>query len=157
MRFIVFFLLVFLAAFPSCEGDQGPVGPEGPEGPPGSGVGYSNDPSAGFGWGGTWTDAATVTFDVTEAQSTVFFSATVNVWGTGAACKTAVRLSFDGAADDKTMIMVDVPVTASGNNGASVATTAMKILPQGSHTVTLQRSGCSFSQHPHVNVIVLGD
>lgn len=157
MRTALFLLIVFLVAFPSCEGDEGPVGPTGPEGPPGSGAGYTNDPSLGYSWGGTWTDAANVTFDVTEEQSTVFFLATVNVWGPGSACKSAVRLSFDGTADDKTMIMVDIPTATGGNNGASVATSAMKVFAQGSHTVTLQRSGCAFSVHPHINVIVLGN
>ena len=83
--------------------------------------------------------------------------ATDNVWGTGAACKFAVRLTFDGVADDKTMIMVDNPVAAAGNNGASVSTSAMKVLSAGTHTVTLERSGCSTDMHPHLNVIVLGN
>lgn len=142
---------------PSCEGEEGPVGPEGPEGVPGSGIGYTNDPRAGFGSGLTFVEAASVTFEITEDQSNVFFLATENVWGSGAACKCVVRLAFDGVADDKTMILVDVPVTASGNNGASVTTSAMKVLSQGTHTVTLERGGCSLDVHPHLNVIILGN
>jgi len=160
LKTLPFLLLLFLVAFPSCEGDQGPVGPEGPDGPegtPGSGIGYTNEPQAGFGWGGTFVEAASVTFDITETESTVFFLATENVWGSGAACKFAVRLVFDGVVDDKTLIMVDNPVTTAGNNGASVSTSAMKVFDAGTHTVTLERSGCSFDMHPHLNVIVLGN
>ena len=160
MKAVPFLLLFFLAALISCEGDQGPAGPQGPEGPigaPGSGIGYTNDPSLGFGWGGAFVDVASVTFEITETESNVFFLATENVWGTGAACKFAVRLSFDGVADDETLIMVDNPATGSGNNGSSVSTSAMKIFDQGTHTVTLERSGCSFDKHPHINVIVLGN
>jgi len=79
------------------------------------------------------------------------------VWGSGAACKFAVRLVFDGVADDKTLIMAENPVTTAGNNGASVSTSAMKVLDAGTHTVTLERSGCSIDKHPHLNVIVLGN
>jgi len=159
LKTLPFLLLIFLVAFPSCEGDQGPVGPEGPEGiegVPGIGTGYSNDPQVGFSWGHSFEEAASVTFEITET-STVFLIATENVWGSGAACKFAVRLVFDGTADDKTMIMVDNPVTTADNNGASVSTSAMKVLDAGSHTVTLERSGCSFDKHPHINVIVLGN
>lgn len=157
MKTLLFLLLIFLVAFPSCEGDQGPVGPEGPDGAAGSGIGFTNDPSIGFSWGHSFQEAASVTFDITEEESTVFFIATENVWGPGAACKFAVRLVFDGVADNKTLIMVDNPVTTSGNNGASVSTSAMKVFGQGTHTVTLERSGCSFDKHPHINVIVLGN
>lgn len=160
---LLFLLMIFLVAFPACEGDQGPTGPEGPEGPEGlegaagSGIGYTNDPSIGFSWGHSFVEAASVTFDITEEESTVFFIATENVWGSGAACKFAVRLVFDGVADDKTLIMAENPVTAAGNNGVSVSTSAMKVLSAGTHTVTLERSGCSFDKHPHINVIVLGN
>ena len=159
MKTLLFLLLIFLVAFPSCEGDQGPVGPEGPEGvegTPGSGTGYTNDPQVGFSWGHSFEEAASVTFELTET-STVFFLATENVWGSGAACKFAVRLVFDGVADDNTVIMTEIPVTAAGNNGAAVSTSAMKVLSAGSHTVALERSGCSFDKHPHLNVIVLGN
>lgn len=163
MKNLAFLLLIFLVAFPSCEGDQGPVGPDGAEGPegiegePGSGIGYTNDPQVGYGWGDDFVEVATVTFEVPDDQTTVFFLATDNVWGTGAACKFAVRLVFDGVADDKTMIMVNNPVGTGGNNGASVSTSAMKVLDAGSHTVTLERDGCMTDKHPHLNVIVLGN
>ncbi len=160
MKTLLFLLLIFLVAFPSCEGDQGPTGPEGPEGPDGaagSGIGFTNDPSVGFSWGHSFVEAASVTFEITEEESTVIFIATESVWGTGAACKFVVRLVFDGTADDNTLIMVDNPVTTSGNNGASVSTSAMKVLSQGTHTVALERSGCSLDKHPHLNVIVLGN
>ena len=81
MKTLPFLLLIFLVAFPSCEGDQGPVGPEGPDGPegtPGSGIGYTNDPQVGFGWGHSFVEATSVTFEITET-STVFFLATENV------------------------------------------------------------------------------
>ncbi len=163
MKTLLFLLLVFLVAFPSCEGDQGPVGPDGPEGTTGtdgtdgSGIGYTNIlPTPNWGWGGTFEEAASVTFELTET-STVFVLATDNVWGTGAACLFAVRLVFDGTADDKTMIMVDNPVASGGNNGSSVSTSAMKSLGAGTHTVTLERSGCGFDKNPHLNIIVLGN
>lgn len=159
MKTLSFLLLIFLVAFPSCEGDQGPVGPEGPEGVegvPGSGIGYTNDPSLGFGWGHSFVEAASVTFELTET-STVFFLATNNVWGSGAACKFAVRLVFDGTADDKTLIIAENPVTSIGNNAAAVSTSAMKVLSAGTHTVTLERDGCILDMHPHLNVIVLGN
>jgi hypothetical protein len=163
LKHLLYLTLIFLMVLTSCEGDQGPVGPEGPEGPegiegePGSGIGYTNDPQVGYGWGGDFVEAASVTFDVQEDGTTVFFVATDNVWGTGAACKCAVRMAFDGVADDKTMIMVDIPTATSSNNGASVSTSAMKVLDAGSHTVRLERSGCMTDKHPHINVIVLGN
>jgi hypothetical protein len=157
LKTLLFLLLIFLVAFPSCEGDQGPVGPEGPDGAVGSGIGFTNDPSIGFSWSHSYQEAASVTFEITETESNVFFLATENVWGLGAACKFAVRLSFDGTADDKTLVMVNIPVTSAGNNGASVSTSAMKVFGQGTHTVTLERSGCSLDKHPHINVIILGN
>jgi hypothetical protein len=158
LKALLLLLLVFLISFPSCEGDQGPVGPEGPQGESGSGIGYTNDPYLGYGWGGDFVEVATVTFEITEAQSTVFILATDNVWSAGGtACKCAVRLSFDGAADDKTMHMIDIPNTSGSNNGASVSTSAMKTFSEGSHTVTLERSGCMTDKHPHINVIVLNN
>jgi len=160
LKTLPFLLLIFLAASPSCEGDQGPVGPEGPEGVegvPGIGTGYTNDPQLGYGWGVTFETAASVTFEITEDGTTVFFLATDNVWGTGAACKFAVRLVFDGVADDKTLIIANNPVSSIGNNGASVSTSAMKVFDAGTHTVTLERDGCMIDMHPHLNVIVLGN
>lgn len=157
MRTLAFILLVFLVAFPSCEGEDGPVGPEGPPGVPGSGIGYSNDPSLGMSWSGTFVEAASVTFEITEEQSTVFFLATNNVWGPGTPCVFVIRLAFDGVADDKTLVYVDNPVAAVGSNGASVTTSTMKVFARGTHTVTLQRSGCSLDKHPHLNVIILGN
>lgn len=138
-------------------GDQGPIGPEGP---PGSGVGFHNTPTPGYGWGGTFTSAASVDFEVTETQSLVYFQADVGVWnypGT-AACKAAIRLTFDGAADDVTLASLDLPATTlGGNNLGMLMTSAMKTFSQGTHTVSLERSGCSFSKHPHLNVIVLSN
>ncbi|HSG28167.1 MAG TPA: hypothetical protein VLA34_06785 [Candidatus Krumholzibacterium sp.] len=154
-RVSILLFAVLLAA--GCEGDRGPVGPEGPEGLPGSGIGYTNDPYVGFNWGGSFVEVASVTFDVPEDGTTVFFLATDNVWGPGAACKSALRLVFDGVADDRTLMMVDIPTATSSNNGASVATSAMKVLDAGSHTVMLERSGCMTDKHPHINVIVLSN
>jgi hypothetical protein len=163
LKNLLFLLLIFLVAFPACEGDQGPVGPEGPEGAAGadgadgSGIGYTNDtPTPNWGWGGTFEEAASVTFTLAET-STVFVLATENVWGPGSACLFCVRLVFDGTPDDETMVMVDNPVASGGNNGASVSTSAMKSLAAGNHTVTLERSGCSFDKNPHINVIVLNN
>jgi hypothetical protein len=81
------------------------------------------------------------------------------VWGTGtAACKAAIRLRFDGAADDATLASFDLPITTiGGNNLGMLMTSAMKTFSQGTHTVTVERAGCSFSQNPHLNVIVLSN
>jgi hypothetical protein len=51
------------------------------------------------------------------------------VWGTGtAACKAAIRLRFDGAADDATLASFDLPITTiGGNNLGMLMTSAMKI------------------------------
>jgi hypothetical protein len=55
------------------------------------------------------------------------------------------------------MVMVDNPVASGGNNGASVSTSAMKSLAAGTHTVALERSGCSLDKNQHLNVIVLNN
>lgn len=157
MRALALLLLVFLIAFPSCEGEEGPVGPEGPAGVPGSGIGYSNDPSVGYGSGLTFVEAASVTFEITEEESNVFIIATDNVWGSGTPCITAIRLVIDDVDEDNTLMMVDVPAAISGNNTASLTTSTMVVLSQGSHTVKLERGGCSFDMHPHLNIIVLGN
>ncbi|UCC85523.1 MAG: collagen-like protein [Gemmatimonadota bacterium] len=163
--------LLFAFGLMSCEGDVGPVGPEGeqgpvgdqgpigPEGPAGSGVGFHNTPSPGYGWGGTWVTDASVDFDVTETQSLVYFQADVGVWHTGvAACKAAIRLTFDGTPDDLTLASIDLPATQiGGNNLGMLMTSRMRTFSQGTHTVTLEREGCSTSKHPHLNVIVLGN
>jgi hypothetical protein len=157
----------------SCEGDLGPVGPAGtegpagdegaigPEGPPGSGVGFHNTPTPGFGSGLTFVTAASVDFDVTETQSLVYFQADVGVWGDGTPCKAGIRLTFDGVADDLTLVHSDVPVSNLGNNMGVLMTSTMKTFSQGTHTVTLEQGGwagnCGIYKHPHLNVIVLGN
>lgn len=157
MRALAAILLLSLVLFASCEGDRGPIGPEGPPGSTGSGIGYTNSVNTAFGWGGSFVEAVSVTFEVTDTESMVFFLATDNVWGLGPACKCAIRLSFDGVAADNTMVMADIPTSTGGNNGASITTSAMRSFSQGSHTVTLERSGCNFDQHERLNVIVLGN
>ncbi len=157
MKALALILLVFLVVFPSCEGEEGPVGPEGVAGVPGSGIGYSNDPSPGYGSGLTFVEAASVTFEITEEESNVFIIATDNVWGPGAACISIIRLVIDDVVEDNTLVMVDIPNAVGGNNGASLTTSTMLVLSQGSHTVKLERGGCSFDMNPHLNVIILGN
>ena len=157
MRALALILLVSLVVLPSCEGEEGPVGPEGPAGVSGSGIGYSNDPVAGHGSGITFEEAASVTFEITEEQSNVFIIATDNVWGTGVACISVIRLVIDDVVEDNTLVMVDIPNAVSGNNGGSLTTSTMIVLSQGSHTVKLERGGCSSDMNPHLNVIVLGN
>jgi hypothetical protein len=157
----------------SCEGDVGPVGPAGdqgpvgdqgpigPEGPPGSGVGFHNTPSPGFGSGITFNTVASVDFDVTETQSLVYFQADVAAWGNGTACMAGIRLTFDGVADDATLVHADVPTSTFGNNKGVLMTSSMKTFSQGTHTVILEHGGwagnCNIAMHPHLNVIVLGN
>ena len=155
MRALALLLLVFLIALPSCEGEEGPVGPEGP---PGSGLGFANDPSPGYGSGLTFDEAASVTFDVTENDSKVFIVATDNVWGAGTACFTVIRLVIDDVVESNTYMAVDVPdATGGGNNMGCLTTSTMVTLSQGTHTVKLERGGCSFDMNPHLNIIVLGN
>jgi hypothetical protein len=165
--------LLFAFGLMSCEGDVGPVGPEGdqgpagnqgligPEGPPGSGVGFHNTPSPGFGSGLTFNTAASVDFDVTETQSLVYFQADVGVWGNGTPCLAGIRLTFDGVVDDVTLVHSDVPAAVTGNNMGVLMTSTMKTFSQGTHTVTLEQGGwagnCGITMNPHLNVIVLGN
>lgn len=157
MRAFTLILLVFLVIFPSCEGEEGPVGPEGISGVPGSGIGYSNDPSIGYGSGLTFVEAASVTFEITEEESNVFIIATDNVWGSGVPCVCVIRLVIDDVVEGNTLVLVDIPVASGGNNGASATTSMMKVFSQGTHTAKLERGGCSFDMHPHLNVIILGN
>ncbi len=165
--------LLFAFGLMSCEGDVGPVGPEGdpgpvgdqgpigPEGPAGSGVGFHNTPTQGFGSGLAFNTVTSVDFDVTETQSLVYFQADVAVWGNGAPCLAGIRLTFDGVVDDVTLVLSDVPVAFSGNNKGVLMTSGMSTFSQGTHTVTLEHAGasgnCLITMHPHLNVIVLGN
>ena len=162
--------LLFGFGLISCEGDLGPVGPEGdegpagdegpigPEGPAGSGVGFHNNPTVGFGSGLTYVEAASVDFDVTETQSLVYFQADLAVWGNGTPCLGGIRLTFDGVADDVTIHHIDVPASSFGNNKGVATTSTMKTFSQGTHTVTLEggswAGNCNIYKHPHLNVIV---
>jgi hypothetical protein len=72
-----------------------------------------------------------------------------------------IRLTFDGVADDVTLVHSDVPVSTFGNNKGVLMTSSMKTFSQGTHTVTLEHGGwagnCLGTMHPHLNVIVLGN
>lgn len=105
----------------------------------------------------TSTDLRTVTFDL-PAERKVMFIATSEAWSNPSlGCRIGVGLRFDGADDDATLRTTTVPDLAGANGVGSTATTAMKTMSAGTHTVKLRggaEANCFF-QNSSLDAVIL--
>jgi hypothetical protein len=99
----------------------------------------------------------TVTFNL-PAEQKVMFMATAEAWsGPNTACRFGVGLRFDGVDDAVTTRTATAPNVGDTNGFGSTATTGMKTMSAGSHTVTLRggvEAGC-FVKHSSLDALIL--